>query len=410
MEARRRARARGGFVILFLRSSDIGIDSRLRRYCRGLRAANIPHSALFWNRDGSARGDALIPDVRFVASRHDAGRFTMLLTLLKLNAFALRHMWRNRKAVRLVHAVDLDTVLAAWLFNWLTGTPYIYDIYDNYPDSRGLSGMARKPIDWLEASVIRRAALVILADATRTAQHAPIDPAKLMIVENVPDIDRATLPQGTRSPAQGAPLRIGYLGTFDPQYRGLEDIITVTRANGQVELHLAGFGALEPYLEEQAAACPRIHLHGAMDHAEGLALLANCDIILGLYYLDVPNHRFAAPNKYYEHLLLGKPLLTSLGTPPGSKVRAHDTGWAVADGAGPLSVAVAEALKQPERNAAMGARASALWQRDFSHYFEEAIAGDYAAAVRRLMAHRASSLPAAAAQAPDQSASQSCQR
>lgn len=371
-------------VIVFLRSSAVAIDSKLRRYCRGLRVAGVGHRALFWHRDSSIAADAEVDSIAYVHPHGKQGKAATALALICFNCFALRRMWSMRRELSLVHAIDLDSVGAALVLNRLTGIPFIYDIYDSYPDSRGLTGRARAPFDWLERAAIARASLVIIADQSRLGQHAAIPPAKLLIVENVPDADQADC--AAAPPPAGDRLRIGYLGTFEPRFRGLEDVLAVVAADDRMELHIGGTGALEPVITAAAAACPRIICYGPMAHGDGLAMLAGCDILLGLYYRGVPNHRFAAPNKYYEHLLLGRPMLTSTGTPPGDKVQCHDSGWVVDDGPAPLAQALADAIARPELRAQKGQRAAALWQRDYAGYFGRVIAGDYVAAVQRIAA------------------------
>ena len=365
-------------MILFLRSSDIGIDARLRRYVRALAQGGLRPAALFWDRDGKALGLAEVHEVRFRAPRAHGLRWLMALRLLLLNLFAILRIWHMRHGVSLVHAVDLDTALAAWIGGRITGLPFIYDIYDHYPDSRGISGRARRLCDWLEARVIAAARLVILADPARVAQHGAIPADKLLIVENVPD-----LPPSAAAPRPpGGPLRLGYLGTLEAQWRGLEDTIAVVRDMPDVELEIAGTGAIEREVRQAASDCPRIRFHGPLPHGEGLRLMASCDMLLGLYYLAVPNHRFAAPNKYYEHLALARPLLTSLGTPPGDKVRADGSGWAVGDSRAEIRAALEEAVAHRDLVAERGRRAGALWQQNYASYFERAIAGDYVDAVK----------------------------
>jgi glycosyltransferase involved in cell wall biosynthesis len=373
-------------VNLFLRSSAVAIDSKLRRYCRGLRAAGIDHRALFWDRDSSIADDAAVDGIRFVHPQCHHGKLDTALALIRFNWFALRRMWHLRRQMSLVHAIDLDSVGAALLLHRLTGIPFIYDIYDHYPDSRGITGRARMPFNWLERMAIARASLVIIADESRLGQHDTIPAAKLMVVENVPDADQAAF--NATPPVASPRLRIGYLGTFEPRFRGLEDMLAVVAADPRLELHIGGTGALEPAITAAAAACPRIICYGPMAHGEGLAMLAGCDILLGLYYRGVPNHRYAAPNKYYEHLLLGRPMLTSAHTPPGDKVRAADTGWVVEDGPAPITAALADAIAHPAALMQKGERARALWQRDYADYFARVIAGDYVAAVRRIAAAR----------------------
>jgi glycosyltransferase involved in cell wall biosynthesis len=111
--------------------------------------------------------------------------------------------------------------------------------------------------------------------------------------------------------------------------------------------------------------------------------MGGCDVVAGLYYTSLANHRFAAPNKYFEHLLVGRPLLTSAGTPPGRKVEEHDTGWAVEDGAAPVAAVLAQAVADPAAVERKARNAGALWRRRFPDYFPRALCGDYVGWVRR---------------------------
>jgi glycosyltransferase involved in cell wall biosynthesis len=371
-------------MILFLRSSGLGIDSRLQRYCRALRLGGLAHSALVWDRNGKSLGDGKTQVIRYRAVQRSHSRLGIGWRLICFNLFALRTMWRMRSEIALVHAVDMDTACAACIFQLLSGVPYIYDVYDHYPDSRGLTGWSRAVMDWLEGCVITQSARVILADAERTAQHGPIDRAKLMVVQNVPDLVQRQSTNSSDASIINLHLKIGYLGTLEPRYRGLEDVLDVVAANPCVELHIAGAGALEPLVRKYASVSKRIIFYGALDHRDGMNLLARCDILLGLYYADVANHKFAAPNKYFEHLLLGKPMLTSLGTPPGTKVASEGTGWVIADGTDGIAAALAEMHLNPDVVRKRGEAAAKLWRKNYAAYFEMEIAGHYVDAVREL--------------------------
>ena len=115
-------------MILFLRSSNIGIDSKLRRYCRALRLSSIGNAALFWDRDSKTVGDINIPAIKYSSPQKYSSRLYIGLKILGLNGFALRKMFGLRHSISLVHAIDLDTAVAAWMFNRVTGTPYILSL------------------------------------------------------------------------------------------------------------------------------------------------------------------------------------------------------------------------------------------------------------------------------------------
>jgi glycosyltransferase involved in cell wall biosynthesis len=370
-------------MILFLRTSDISIDSRLLRYCRALDRSAIPHAVAFWARGRVPASDLGFPQFRFDCAPRSGRRRDLALHLLRANIFFMRSIWKLRARISLVHAVDLDTALSAWLMGRLLGLPYVFDVYDHYADSRGIVGSVRKWLTRIEALVVRDAAFVILADESRTAQHGWIPADRLLVVKNVPESTGQEPVAGDRSARPGDRLRIGYLGTFEPRVRGLEDLIAAVEADPAVELHIAGAGLLEEFVKRAASRCSRIVAYPPLTHRAGLGLLAGCDIVVGLYYPSSANHRYAAPNKYYEHLLVGRPLLTSKGTPPGRMVEQHDTGWAVENGRRALAAALGHAVADPTELGRKGSNAAAHWRRCFADYFSRKICGEYVGWVRR---------------------------
>jgi hypothetical protein len=80
------------------------------------------------------------------------------------------------------------------------------------------------------------------------------------------------------------------------------------------------------------------------------------------------------------------PMLTSINTPPGAKVLANKTGWAVDDNEAAIAAALTEAHAHPELVAQYGARAKKLWQDNYADYFEQHIVGTYCEQVALLNA------------------------
>ena len=369
-------------MILFLRTSEINIDTRLLRYSKALEQAGIEHAAAYWDR-GDGVGEApFIPSFRFVRHLSYHSRLATALCLVQANLHFIVTLWRKRHEIAMVHAVDLDSAISAWLMNRLAGLPYVYDIYDHYADSRGLGKAVRGWLDHIEKSIIAHAECTILADKARTAQHSPIPEERLLVVENVPSVSFDFLCQSVPKRKTDR-LRIGYLGTLEARHRGLEDLIDVVESNSGLELEIAGCGGLDSYCAAAAARCSRIIKHPALPHEQGLTILRGCDIMAGLYYTSAPNHRFAAPNKYFEHLLLGMPLLTSKGTPPGAKVAEHDTGWAVDDSPDAIAAMLAEALTDRQALVRKGQNAAHLWRERYADYFEQVLRKSYVRVARQ---------------------------
>jgi len=83
--------------------------------------------------------------------------------------------------------------------------------------------------------------------------------------------------------------------------------VVSTREN--LLLYIAGVGTLQPLVEKYSSQCDRIVYYGILPYQDGLKVMAKSDIIIGMYYKNIENHRYAAPNKFYESLFEAKPLL-----------------------------------------------------------------------------------------------------
>ncbi len=366
-------------AIYFLRSADVGIDSRLRRYQEALVQSGRRYRSVYWDRGGQGKTDATSATIRYVTQTGFGRRQATALAFGLFNLFIFKSLWQNRKDIAVVHAVDLDTALPAALFCVLTGIPLVFDLYDSFIDSRSITGPLCAALDRMERWVIYVAQIAIIADPGRVAQHPPIPDHKLLVIENVPVL-HGPIPL-KRKRTGDDPLRLGYMGTLEAFGRGIEDLCAVVERLDFVTLDIVGTGALEQRIIAKAALCQRIKFHGPKEHAEGLKIMANTDILVGLYYSIIPNHAYAAPNKYYEHLLLGMPMLTSLRTPPGKKVSANKTGWAVEDNEAAIAAALIQAHQNPDLIMQFGANAAAIWREQFANYFEQQIVGTYCARI-----------------------------
>ena len=65
---------------------------------------------------------------------------------------------------------------------------------------------------------------------------------------------------------------------------------------------------------EMAQKCENIFYYGRIPYDRTIALEKECDVMCAIYDPKVPNHYYAAPNKFYEALMLGMPLIMAKGT------------------------------------------------------------------------------------------------
>ena len=105
-------------------------------------------------------------------------------------------------------------------------------------------------------------------------------------------------------------MYVGVLGGS----RFLDEIMDFVRSDDRFEFHIGGFGNIESKIENAAKECDRIFYYGKLPYEKTLALEKACDIMIAIYDPSVPNHKYSAPNKFYEALMLGKPIVMAKNT------------------------------------------------------------------------------------------------
>ena len=361
--------------VLFFRSADVSTDSRLEKYCSALENCKVQYRIAYWERS-SVEPNKDSRNFKFIRAARYGARYANVFNLILWAFFQSKVIFNHRRRIRYIHSVDLDSGLVSLFWCRIFSIPFVYDVYDCYSDSRGISGILKKVIDTVERFVIRGSDLTILADVSRYRQlNVPIASGNIMVIENVPI--NVNLSEVSDRVVSSDKLMLCYFGNLEAHNRGLEDILDLCKSNPDVELHIAGIGALSTLFETEAKLNSNIHFYGPMKHLDGLALMRSCDAILGLYYLSVENHRYAAPNKYYEHLLLGRPIITSNGTPPGLKVQERQTGIVIDDGVAPLLKAVKWLNENRQEALLLGNNARKVWDTKYSNYYQNSIVQGY---------------------------------
>jgi glycosyltransferase involved in cell wall biosynthesis len=132
-------------------------------------------------------------------------------------------------------------------------------------------------------------------------------------------------------------------------------------------LLIAGFGS--PELEHkcnQLICNENVKYFGKVDYKTALNIMYNSDIIYAMYSKSNPNHIYAAPNKYYEAMMLGKPIISNSGTILENKILKANIGFIVDE---TLDVLVNQ-INKLERKLMdkKGIEARKLWENKFSNY------------------------------------------
>lgn len=303
--------------ICFVRSDKGYPDSRVEKE---MYALSSEHEVflLGWDRESSGREIITekhrIHDKEFTyylipePAAYGGGMKRMVGPMKRFWNRAYDFLSQNREMYDAIHSVNFDTARPSFQAAKKFGKKIVYDIFDYYSDSYNAPGVVKSTIRKMENDYIDEADMTIICSEERTAQIEGSSPGKLIIVENSPEDIEVNDDFALDSRSDPDRPKVVYAGmlVFD---RFLRQTAEVMMNRTDIEWHVAGYGVLRSYIEECAASHGNIFYYGPLPYDDILALEKRCDIMTALQDPSVPNNRYSAPNKFYEALMLGKPLI-----------------------------------------------------------------------------------------------------
>lgn len=237
-----------------------------------------------------------------------------------------------RKEYSVIHACDLDAILPSFLIGKLFKKRIIFDVFDR-TGSLEKNNLFVNIINKLEDYCYKHSDMVILCEEERKKQTKETNP-NILIIPNIPnEVEQfdEEIENTLKKQKETYKYNLSYVGVFDYN-RGIEDLLSYVGGKKDIFLNIAGFGSLEDTVKKYADKYSNIRFWGRVDYISGQTIMKNSDIIVAMYYLSNPVHKFAAPNKYYESLALGVPILTTEDTLVGNKVLNYKTGFVIKEG------------------------------------------------------------------------------
>ncbi len=302
-------------------------DSRTARIARSLAARG--HDVTVHARAGAdaPAGEELLDGYRVV--RAPAGQGPRLPLPLRIVDRALSSRRQGQMAVRadrgadLYHGMALMGIPVALRLAERAGVSAVYDVRDLYADARNLARLpapARRILLARERSWARRAgAIVTVNPALADVLAERFGVARPAVVMNC-------APRWT--PTDGWPRRFHdtlglpsdarialYHGGLEPG-RGIEQLLAAVPAlPATVQVVLLGYGRLRPALEARIAGDgglrDRVHLLDAVPPSDLAQWVGSADVAVAAIQPTTLNHRLSTPNKLFEALAAGVPVVAS---------------------------------------------------------------------------------------------------
>lgn len=354
--------------IFFLRSNPISPDPRVEKEAFSLMKAGFSVEALGWDRTGELperenREGIIIHRLPIKAAFGSGMR--NLPALLHWQWGLLGRLLAKRKDYEIIHACDFDTVLPALWMKFFHKKIVIYDIFDFYADHlRSTPDFIKWLIRKVDLWVMGKADGVILVDDSRKVQIQQAKVKNLQVIYNTPKDYQPEISKGTKQ--EESRLKLVFVGMLQVE-RGLLELLMVLKDNPQWHLDLAGFGGDEDRILAVSSSLKNVSWHGRISYQKALELSHKADVLIATYDPSIPNHRYSSPNKIFEAMMLGKPVIVARNTNMDRIIEKYDCGIVVDYGdQEALSGALSRLADDVELRTRLGKNARAAYEDEYS--------------------------------------------
>ncbi len=345
-------------VIVFVRSASLGVTPAVSRYVSALREFGFGGliqglELAYLGRRSSLEG---LQATTSMSSPFETTR-QRAIALLRWQVFQLVTLWRLRP--RVIQLCDVFSVAPAVAAKFLFGSVLVFDIRDNAKlavghRSHGL-GLLLGAVEAVGALASDEVIVVSLPLKAILPARAR---AKATVVPNAPAADSFCELRFS----EGKTLRVNLSG-FVSFRRNLDAWLRAAVSDGGVTLDLYGNVADERTAEilRQYGMSPVL----PCGREDAIHRMQAADVVSLMYDPAIEINRFAAPNKLYEALMLGKPVLCARGMRMAEELEERDCGFAVDYGdEGALREAIAR-LRAPGARERMGANGRRLFVESY---------------------------------------------
>jgi glycosyltransferase involved in cell wall biosynthesis len=271
-----------------------------------------------------------------------------------------------------VHACDFDTLLPVLCIKRFIKFRFVYTIFDFYADNiqegHFLTPVKflKKGIRSLEISGINRADLLILVDESRLEEIQGAMVKNLIYIYNTPEDQKSSVKEEIHE-SKGI-FSIFYAG-YLLNDRGITDIIMAIADVSEVELVLAG-PIIDKNIIDDIAAHPAsvTYIGWIPSYEEILNRSLSADMLFRFSDPALPTkNKYASPNKLFEAMMCGKPILVSDNSSMASIVRHNNCGLVVPYGdRGAIKEAIVKLITDPGLRAELGKNGRRAYEEKYS--------------------------------------------
>jgi len=271
-----------------------------------------------------------------------------------------------------IHACDLDTLIPAILAKFIKGVPLCYTIYDfyanNLPDGRFqlVRKLIRSLMSGVEKLGIGFTKILFLVDEARYEEVRGARINKLTYIYNSPP-DYFDVNQTKKLRNASAKMTVFYGGVIT-RLRGLQFMARAVQDLDGVRLILAGAVYDEAFINNSVLTSRKIQYLGWLPSYEDVIKeTLKADILFRLSDPKIPKTKYESPNKLFEAMMCGKPIIVSDGSSMADIVREENCGLVVPYGdVDAIKEAILTLKNNPELRQVLGHNGRRAYENRYS--------------------------------------------
>ena len=358
--------------VIFLRGTSIKNDSRTLKETSGLIEAGFGVKVFGWDKDGflGENKEIIFDNINIPVEvcKIKAAYGNGMKNIFKLIYFQFWLMFKlikERKNIDIIHSCDLDTAIPAYVISKIFKKKMVYDIFDYYIQSHKVPKKIKNIVEKIEIAIINNADLTIICTEERIKQIEKSVPKKYIVIHNTPNIPDIKKENNEIEKNNKDNFKIVYVGILQ-DHRLLKEIGEKIIQYPNIELHIGGFGKLQEYFLDLSKKYKNIFYYGQMKYDEVLPFENKGDVMFATYDPKIPNHRYSAPNKLYEAMLLGKPIIVCNNTGVDKIVREKHIGYTINYDAKEFFEAINELILDEKQRTILGNNAKKVYEKEYS--------------------------------------------
>ncbi len=358
--------------------SDIEQASRIIRTCTALHESQLFDEVIFLGASETHEDATPV--------RHPGGFLVQHFhrSVDRQAGFVQKALWTRAHSKRLIQrCVDLNpSVIAIRTLAYLatgvevkkrTGAKLIYDIHELETETEGLGSKKKALYKFLERKFISSMdGAVVVADGIADWYRDTYSMPRPAVVRAVPDADQSLLgrfPESVKSllnvPEAG--LLFAYVGLLETGRQIQEILESFETAPQDKHVLFLGMGSMEGVVQEAARKHTNIHFLSAVAPNEVVSRLEGIDVgIVGVGGGGL-SHRFALPNKFFQPLFAGAPVIVPNRPEMAGLVQKLGCGWVLSDAPNALQQQLAAITRtdvEEKRMRVPAAKAEFSWLKE----------------------------------------------